>query len=74
MVTTLLKPREVDLMLRYPSGRSKRLAKVGKIPYIKLPDGEIRFDAAVIQRLLKRVRDDKPKPSSTLGSVLGDRA
>jgi hypothetical protein len=49
----LLKPAEVDLLFRYPTGRSIKLAKAGKIPHIVLPDGEIRFDQAEIERLLK---------------------
>lgn len=53
METRLLKPREVDLLLRYPSGRTRRLAKAGQIPFIRLPDGEIRFDERVIEDLLK---------------------
>lgn len=53
METRLLKPREVDLMLRYPSGRTLRLAKAGHIPFIRLPDGEIRFDRKVIEALLQ---------------------
>lgn len=58
----LLKPREVDLLLRYPAGRSLRLARAGHIPCIHLPDGEIRFDEAEIKRLLQcksRGRDGK---------------
>ena len=50
----LLKPNEVDLIFRYPLGRSKRLARAGKIPYIALPDGELRFDRKVIDELLTR--------------------
>ena len=50
----LLKPKEVDLLLRYPFGRALRLAKAKKIPHIKLPDGEIRFDKAEIERLLRK--------------------
>ena len=53
MEIRLLKPREVDLLLRYPAGRSLRLAKAGRIPCIHLPDGEIRFDEAEIEQLLK---------------------
>jgi hypothetical protein len=48
----LLLPREVDLLLRYPAGRSKRLAKAGKIPHVILPDGQYRFRALEIERLL----------------------
>jgi hypothetical protein len=48
----LLKPTEVDRLLRYPRGRSKRLALAGKLPHIALPDGEIRFVEAEIEKLL----------------------
>ena len=49
----LLKPQEVDLLLRYPFGRTLRLAKAKQIPCIRLPDGEIRFDKDEIEKLLK---------------------
>lgn len=39
-------------MLRYPAGRSLRLAKAGRIPFIRLPDGELRFDETEIEKLL----------------------
>ena len=47
----LLIPREVDRLFRWPPGRAKKLAKLGKIPSIVLPDGEIRFDEAEIESL-----------------------
>jgi predicted site-specific integrase-resolvase len=49
---TLLMPREVDRMLRYPRGRALRLARAGLIPVIRLPDGELRFDEGDIAKLL----------------------
>ncbi len=49
---TLLTPRDVDRLLRYPTGRTARLAKTGRIPFIRLPDGEIRFDETEIANLL----------------------
>jgi len=52
MTKQLLKPNEVDLLLRYSAGRSKKLAKAGLLPFIRLPDGEIRFDEKDIERLL----------------------
>jgi len=52
MNVNLLKPREVDLLFRYPAGRTLRLAKAGKIPFVRLPDGELRFDEQEIQRIL----------------------
>jgi hypothetical protein len=48
----LLVPQEVDRLLRYPRGRSARLAREGKLPSITLPDGELRFDEAEILRLV----------------------
>jgi len=53
---TLLTGYEVDRMLRYPSGRAVRLARAGKLPHIALPDGEIRFDKAEIEKLLTNKR------------------
>jgi len=47
-------------MLRYPSGRTLRLAKAGRIPFIRLPDGEIRFDERAIEALLKSGKEGKP--------------
>ncbi len=49
----MLMPREMDRMLRYPRGRSLRLAKAGKLPCVTLPDGEIRFDEKTIERLIR---------------------
>ena len=49
----LVTPREVDLLLRYPRGRALRLARASKLPYVRLPDGEIRFRAQDIQQLLE---------------------
>ena len=45
----LITPNEADKLLRYPQGRAKRFARRGLIPHIVLPDGEIRFDPAVLQ-------------------------
>jgi len=52
MTQTLLMPRELDRILRYPRGRSLRLAKLGKIPCVRLPDGEVRFRPADLEFLL----------------------
>ena len=56
LATRLLLPAEVDLLLRYPPGRSERLARRGKLPHVALPDGVIRFNADVIGTLLERAR------------------
>ena len=53
MDTRLLKPREVDLILRYPAGRAEKLARRALIPCVTLPDGEIRFTAETVERLMK---------------------
>lgn len=49
----LLTPRESDMLLRYPRGRSARLARKGLIPHVVLPDGEIRFQPAVVEKFLR---------------------
>lgn len=49
----LLHSQSIDYMLRYPRGRSLKLAKAGHIPFIQLPDGEIRFEERTINQLLK---------------------
>ncbi len=48
----LLTPRETDQLLRYPHGRSIRLAKQGKLSAIILPDGEYRFAEKDIELIL----------------------
>jgi len=52
----LLKPGEVDLLMRYPRGRCARLAREGRLPHIKLPDGEIRFLESDVQKILQEGR------------------
>jgi hypothetical protein len=49
----LLRPSEVDRLLRYPRGRSARLARRGVLPHVKLPDGEIRFHESQIAELVR---------------------
>jgi hypothetical protein len=56
MDTELLTSREVENLLRYSPGQATRLAKRGKLPYVTLPDGSIRFDRAAILGLLQRTR------------------
>lgn len=48
----LLTPYEVDRMLRYPPGKSERLARRGKLPCLVLPDGAIRFSSEAIAKLM----------------------
>ena len=57
-------PREVDRIFRYPRGRSLKLARKNQLAHVKLPDGEIRFDADVIQQIIKgslSVAADEPE-------------
>ena len=51
----LLKPKEVDVLLRYPVGRAQRLAKKGMIPCIVLPDGSIRFNEKIIESIIRQL-------------------
>lgn len=60
----LLKPGEVDLLMRYPRGRSARLAQQGRLPHILLPDGEIRFSHSEIQNVLRQARQPAPHKES----------
>jgi hypothetical protein len=53
-VKTLLLPDEVDRLLRYPPGKSERLARRGKLPCVVLPDRSIRFDQEAIATLIER--------------------
>ena len=55
-------PREVDRLLRYPRGRSLRLAKAGKLPHVVLPDGEFRFLQHEIEQLLTAAREPSREP------------
>ncbi len=52
----LLKAGEVDILFRYPTGRTMRLVRQGQIPYIQLPDGEIRINEETIKKLMVEKR------------------
>jgi len=58
MENELLKPNEVDVLFRYPTGRTLRLIRSGKIPAVTLPDGELRVRESVIKRLLEDWNND----------------
>jgi hypothetical protein len=62
----LLKPYELDSQLRYPAGRSARLARRGLIPHVVLPDGEIRFDPELIEAWLRN------RGATTYGEAVRD--
>lgn len=61
-MSKLLMPGEVDRILRYPMGRSQRLARRGKFPHVLLPDGSVRFKEEEIQKLIGG--EASPPPSS----------
>lgn len=53
----LLTPRECDEYLRFPRGRSARLARRGLMDAVTLPDGSLRFRRAELQRLIDGAPD-----------------
>ncbi len=55
----LLKPGQVDIIFRYPTGRTKRLIKKGKINAITLPDGELRIHQSEVDRILAMPKESK---------------
>jgi hypothetical protein len=55
----LLTPLEVDGILRYPKGKSQRLARRGRLPHVTLPDGSIRFRDSDISKLIG-AKDESP--------------
>lgn len=56
--THLLKPGEVDIIFKYPAGRTRRLAKAGKIDFIVLPDGDIRIPESAINEIVHGGNDE----------------
>ena len=59
----LVKPKELDRILRYPLGRSQRLARKGELPHIVLPAGQIRFTSGDIESILETARR-KSRPAN----------
>jgi hypothetical protein len=53
-VNELLTDNDVDRLLRFPRGRSLRLARKGLIPHVELPDRSIRFERVAIDAWLLR--------------------
>jgi hypothetical protein len=48
---SLLTPEEVDDLLRYPRGKSQRLARRDLLIHVTLPDGSVRFRREDIEKL-----------------------
>jgi len=45
--------------LRMLPARLKRLAKAGDVPCVKLPDAELRFEPAALQRWIEQFRQEE---------------
>jgi hypothetical protein len=63
----LLTPEELDRLLRYPRGKSQRLARRDLLPHVTLPDGSIRFRKKEIEKLVGEIIAD-----STLRESAGE--
>lgn len=63
-------PEELDRRMGWKPGRAERLAKQRRLPYVLLPDGEIRFDWSEIEPLIVRVQA-ATDASKTEGSHAG---
>jgi hypothetical protein len=64
-----LTPEELDRRMDWKPGRAERLARGGKLPHIRLPDGSIRFEWCEIEPLIVRV----PASPATLAVTKGVR-
>ena len=70
----LLSGYDVDALLGWPMGRTQRLAKLGKLPFVRLPNGDLRFDLDEIQKLILHVTPTgapvaSTKPPAAAGAV-----
>ena len=52
----LLYPEKIDQRLNWPLGRTERLARQRRLPYVLLPDGSIRVRWEDIEPLILEVR------------------
>jgi len=48
-------PEDVDQRLNWPLGKSEKLARQRRLPYVLLPDGSIRFQWEEIEALVLKV-------------------
>jgi len=55
MLTELLYPDDIDSRLNWPTGRTSRFARSGKLPHYVLPDGSIRLRWVEIAPLVQHV-------------------
>ncbi len=48
-------PEQIDRLLNWPLGTASRLARRGKLPHFRLPDGSIRFDRVEVEAMVVHV-------------------
>ena len=53
-------PEQIDRVLNWPLGTAARLARRGKLPHYRLPDGSLRFDRAEVEALVEHVDAKRP--------------
>lgn len=51
---------DIDRKLNWPLGRAERLARKERLPHVVLPDGSIRFQWELIERLIRYVATKEP--------------
>ena len=57
----LVSSPEIDRRLGWTIGRADSLARRGKLPHFRLPDGSVRFRWAEIEPLIQHVSPDATK-------------
>jgi len=67
MLTELLYPDDIDSRLNWPTGRTSRLARFGKLPHYVLPDGSIRLRWVEIAPLVQHVVPSLDTPEGDSG-------
>ena len=58
----LLSGDEIDALFSWPMGRTQRLAKLGKLPFFRLPNGDLRFDLDELQKLIQHFTPSGTSP------------
>ena len=51
----LLTGFQIDDFFRWTKGRTEKLARLGQLPFVKLPNGDCRFVFAEIEQLIQHV-------------------
>ena len=58
-----LYPEQIDRLLNWPLGTAARLARRGKLPHYRLPDGSFRFNRAEVEALVIHIDAKQPSES-----------